>query len=105
MDEHTERKKSAPIATTTRVPPQDSESEENSDERSRSILTATRVPQVDAATSHDVPAKATLFCLNCDHQSRVDGDWQVLRENRTVHYICPDCGTEIAVRPTPSQAQ
>lgn len=48
----------------------------------------------------DVPPKATLFCPDCDHQSRVDGDWHVVETTRTTRYLCPDCGTEIAVRPT-----
>ena len=121
MDERIEREKSAPIATATRVPPENSESDGESDDECRSIPTATRVPRPDTVTSHpsqvqpmtasrestdrDVPAKATLFCLDCDYQSRVDGDWQVVRKNRSVHYICPDCGTEIAVRPTPTQTR
>lgn len=48
----------------------------------------------------DVPPKATLFCPDCDHQSRVDGDWHVVETARNIRYLCPDCGTEITVRPT-----
>ena len=56
------------------------------------------------SSNRDVPAKTTLFCPDCDHQSRVDGDWHVVTKARTVHYICPDCETEIAVRPTATHA-
>ena len=50
--------------------------------------------------SCDVPTKTTLFCPDCTHRSRVDGDWHVVETTRTVRYRCPDCDTEIAVRPT-----
>jgi hypothetical protein len=44
MDERTEKEKSAPIATTTRVPPENVESDDESDDGYPPILTATRVP-------------------------------------------------------------
>jgi uncharacterized protein YlaI len=56
-------------------------------------------------SDRDVPAKTTLFCPDCHHQSRMDGDWRVVEETGTAHYICPDCETEIAVRPTATQAR
>ena len=54
----------------------------------------------DEQPGRDVPPKATLFCPECDHRSRVDGDWTVVRTARTVRYACPDCRTEITTRPT-----
>ena len=50
--------------------------------------------------SRDVPTKTTLFCPDCDYRSRIGGDWHVVETTRTVRYLCPDCETEIAVRPT-----
>ena len=41
-----------------------------------------------------------LFCPECAHRIRFDGDWAVVRTARAVHYVCPDCRTEIAARPT-----
>jgi transposase-like protein len=43
-------------------------------------------------------SKATLFCPECDHESPADGDWTRVRAGRRVHYLCPDCRTEITVR-------
>jgi hypothetical protein len=63
-------------------------------------MTVSREP-----ADRDVPAKTTLFCPDCDHQSRMDGDWHVVRKTRTVRYICPDCETEIAVHPAATQGQ
>jgi predicted RNA-binding Zn-ribbon protein involved in translation (DUF1610 family) len=39
--------------------------------------------------------KATLYCPECGHESRINGDWtiHVLVESTT--YECPDCGTTI----------
>jgi len=51
-------------------------------------------------SERDVPPKATLFCPDCGHRSRVDGDWTVVETARTVHYVCPGCRTVIATRPT-----
>jgi transcription elongation factor Elf1 len=61
-------------------------------------MTVSRKP-----SNRDVPPKTTLFCPNCDHQDRMDGDWHVVRKNHTAHYICPDCETEIAVHPIATQ--
>jgi uncharacterized protein YlaI len=54
----------------------------------------------DEQPGRDVPPKATLFCPECDHRSRFDGDWTVVRTARAVHYACPDCRTGITTRPT-----
>jgi len=43
-------------------------------------------------------SKSTLFCPECDHESPADGDWTTVRAGRQVHYLCPDCRTEITVR-------
>lgn len=47
----------------------------------------------------EVPAKATLFCPGCQHQSRYDGDWSTVASRRFVRYQCPECGTEITKQP------
>lgn len=43
-------------------------------------------------------SKATLFCPECDHESPADGDWTQVHTRNRVHYLCPDCHTEITVR-------
>ena len=57
----------------------------------------------DSRAGTDVPVKATLFCPDCGHESRVDGDWLVRPRPGTVPrreaFVCPDCGTVIQVRP------
>ena len=53
----------------------------------------------DSRTEHDVPAKATLFCPDCGHQSRYDGDWAVVERRDSTHYRCPDCHTQVTTRP------
>ena len=65
-------------------------------------------PQTRRATIHsrleimntDAMAKNTLFCPECGHQSEHDGDWTRIRGGRRCHYLCPECSTEITVRPT-----
>ncbi|GCF12674.1 hypothetical protein Harman_06090 [Haloarcula mannanilytica] len=52
----------------------------------------------DAGTERNVPPKATLFCPDCGHQSRYDGDWITVQNRRGTHYRCPDCHTEITTR-------
>jgi len=56
----------------------------------------------DTATADSEP-KATLFCPNCGHRSRYDGDWTRAESGDTVHYLCPDCHTEITTRPASSE--
>ncbi len=56
----------------------------------------------DTPTADSVP-KATLFCPECSHSSRYDGDWTRTRSGNTVHYLCPDCHTEITSRPAPAE--
>lgn len=47
----------------------------------------------------DVPAKATLFCPDCDHRSRPGGDWRTVETRERTRYRCPDCGAVVTVRP------
>lgn len=52
----------------------------------------------DSSPVDSVP-KTTLFCPECDHSSRYDGDWTRAKSGETVHYLCPDCHTEVTTRP------
>ncbi|NLV07022.1 hypothetical protein [Haloarcula rubripromontorii] len=54
----------------------------------------------DSRAEHSVPAKATLFCPDCGHQSRYDGDWIVVERAAGTHYRCPECHAQIATRPS-----
>jgi uncharacterized protein YlaI len=51
----------------------------------------------------DATPKTTLFCQDCGHQSPYDGDWTQIRSGNKIHYLCPDCRTEITVRSAPPQ--
>jgi hypothetical protein len=53
----------------------------------------------DSRTEYDTPPKATLFCPDCGHQSRYDGDWMVVECRGGTHYRCPDCHAQITTRP------
>lgn len=50
-------------------------------------------------TETDAKPKSTLFCPECRYRSGYDGDWQRVDAADGVHYGCPECGTEIMVRP------
>lgn len=50
-------------------------------------------------SERDVPSKPTLFCPDCGHRSRSDGDWRVVESHSDAYYLCPDCGAELTVRP------
>lgn len=51
------------------------------------------------ATSYDSYVdKGTLFCVSCPHSSRYDEEWATVETADSVHYLCPNCGTEIATR-------
>ena len=60
------------------------------------------MPQV---TTQSTPAsrateqKSRLFCPSCGHESPVDGDWHIQATADGDVYGCPDCGTELTVRP------
>jgi hypothetical protein len=51
-----------------------------------------------SAGAPDGPRKGTLFCPDCDHSSRFDGDWRVVETGRGLSYRCPDCGVELTTR-------
>jgi len=42
--------------------------------------------------------KGTLFCVSCPYRGRFDGGWTVVETDETVHYLCPECGTEVPMR-------
>ena len=48
--------------------------------------------------SQQQPDKATLYCPDCGHESRINGDWviHVLAESLT--YECPSCEAVIDSR-------
>lgn len=56
----------------------------------------------DTPTADSAP-KSTLFCPECGHHSRYDGDWTRARSGQTIHYLCPDCQTEITTRPASAE--
>lgn len=53
----------------------------------------------------DAPPKATLFCADCGHQSRYDGDWSVRDRRETTQVRCPECGHVVASRPARSRTR
>ena len=59
-------------------------------------------------TSHQTlgnppPRKATLYCPECGHESRVDGDWKVRVHGECSDYDCPECEMTITSRPNPDR--
>jgi len=50
-------------------------------------------------SERDTLPKSTLFCSNCDHRGHNDSDWSVVESCHNIRYLCPDCGTELTVRP------
>jgi len=43
-------------------------------------------------------SKAVLFCPECGHESRIDGDWTVHEDGAREVYECPDCGATVSDR-------
>lgn len=56
------------------------------------------------STTLDRPpsSKAVLYCLDCDHESPINGDWIREWTDDAVVYRCPDCDTAITTRPRSS---
>jgi len=46
-----------------------------------------------------------MFCPECGHQERYDGDWDTVSAGGWISYHCPECQTEIATRPDCSEAR
>ncbi|WP_081655584.1 hypothetical protein [Halopiger goleimassiliensis] len=59
----------------------------------------TRPATDDPADDATIGRKSTLFCLECDHASPVDGDWVCRPSGDAVAYVCPVCSTTITERP------
>lgn len=45
-----------------------------------------------------LPHKATLYCPNCTHESRINGDWIIHVHSTHLDYECPECGHTIESR-------
>lgn len=52
---------------------------------------------IGGSTDHSVN-KGTLFCGECLHRSHFDGDWTIVETDDRIHYICPNCHSEIMSR-------
>jgi transcription elongation factor Elf1 len=59
----------------------------------------------DQPGTDDTPPKATLFCPNCGHQGRIDGDWTVVKTDTQERLECPACETSIPVGSTAETSQ
>ena len=44
------------------------------------------------------PDKATLYCPECSHESRINGDWVIHVLADSLTYECPSCGAVIDSR-------
>jgi predicted RNA-binding Zn-ribbon protein involved in translation (DUF1610 family) len=44
------------------------------------------------------PDKATLYCPECGHESRINGDWVIHVRAESVTYECPNCDAVIDSR-------
>jgi predicted RNA-binding Zn-ribbon protein involved in translation (DUF1610 family) len=52
----------------------------------------------DDVAERERPLKATLYCPNCDHASRINGNWIIEIHTDHLDYECPRCGTLITSR-------
>jgi predicted RNA-binding Zn-ribbon protein involved in translation (DUF1610 family) len=60
------------------------------------------IPSDTRPPDSGAPRKAVLYCPACGHESPVDGDWQVERDENDrgrVDYRCPVCESIVANRP------
>lgn len=44
------------------------------------------------------PEKTTLYCPECGHESRINGDWVIHVLADSLIYECPNCGAVIDSR-------
>jgi DNA-directed RNA polymerase subunit RPC12/RpoP len=58
------------------------------------------MPSLSHRSASNVPAKRTLFCGRCGHESpATDGDWDYRSTTDGTGIHCPDCGAVLTVRP------
>jgi hypothetical protein len=50
------------------------------------------------STARTTVDKATLYCPECDHKSRINGDWTITVHADFTAYECPACETTIDTR-------
>jgi predicted RNA-binding Zn-ribbon protein involved in translation (DUF1610 family) len=58
----------------------------------------TRMVPSKSPTEQRPPHEATLYCTDCDHTSRINGNWIIEVHADYVGYECPECGTTIDSR-------
>jgi predicted RNA-binding Zn-ribbon protein involved in translation (DUF1610 family) len=51
-----------------------------------------------SAPERQPPDKATLYCPECSHESRINGDWIIHVLDESLIYECPNCETVIDSR-------
>ena len=54
---------------------------------------------VNYPAERQLPHKATLYCPQCMHASRINGDWIIEIHSNYLEYECPECGHTIESRP------
>jgi predicted RNA-binding Zn-ribbon protein involved in translation (DUF1610 family) len=52
----------------------------------------------DTFSNQQFSRKASLHCTNCEHASRINGDWIIHVKSDYLAYECPHCGTTINSR-------
>lgn len=59
-----------------------------------------RMPSLSPQSTSNAPAKSTLFCGQCGHESpAIDGDWDYRSTTDGTGVHCPDCSAVLTVRP------
>jgi hypothetical protein len=51
-----------------------------------------------STSEHQPSDNATLFCSECEHESRINGDWLIHILDDSLAYECPQCETVINSR-------